>query len=65
VITKPEVFGEPISSDFNALAHKGLLTYKAFGLEDRHLDVTRISPHPTEAGRVLDGAGICVEGRKP
>jgi hypothetical protein len=58
VITKPEVFGEPISSDFNVLAHKGLLTYKAFGLEEKHLDVTRISPHPTEAGRVLDMIGI-------
>jgi hypothetical protein len=58
VITKPEVFGQPISSDFNVLAHKGLLTYKAFGLEEKHLDVTRISPHPTEAGRVLDMIGI-------
>ena len=58
VITKPEVFGEPISSDFNALAHEGQLTYKAFGLEEKHLDVTRISPHPTEAGRVLDMIGI-------
>ena len=43
---------------FNALAHKGRLTYKAFGLEEKHLDVTRISPHPTEAGRVLDMIGI-------
>src|SRR6266581_1277152 len=59
VITKPEVFGEPISTDFSALAHKkGALTYKAFGLEERHLDVTRISPHPTEGGRVLDMIGV-------
>jgi len=59
VITKPEVFGEPISTDFSALAHKkGALTYRAFGLEERQLDVTRISPHPTEAGRVLDMIGI-------
>jgi hypothetical protein len=58
VITKPEVFGEPISTDFSALAHGGELSYKAFGLEDKHLDVTRISPHPTEGGRVLDMIGI-------
>jgi hypothetical protein len=59
VITKPEVFGVPISSDLCALAHKkGQLTYAAFGLEARQLDVTRISPHPTEAGRVLDMIGI-------
>jgi hypothetical protein len=59
VITKPEVFGRPISSDLNALADKkGALTYRAFGLEERQLEVTRISPHPTEAGRVLDMIGI-------
>jgi SPFH domain / Band 7 family len=59
VITKPEVFGEPISSDLSALAHKrGELTYEAFGLEERQLEVTRISPHPTEGGRVVDMIGI-------
>src|SRR5713101_1138937 len=59
VITKPEVFGQPISSDLSTLAHKkGALTYRAFGLEERQLEVTRISPHPTEAGRVLDMVGV-------
>src|SRR6185369_9489827 len=48
-----------ISSDLSGLAHaKGGLTYKAFGLEERQLEVTRISPHPTEAGRVLDMIGV-------
>src|SRR6187397_2287194 len=43
VLTKPEVFGEPISSDLSVLAHKrGELTYEAFGLEERQLEVTRI-----------------------
>ena len=59
VITKPEVFGPPISSDLSALARKkAQLTYKAFGLEERQLEVTRISPHPTEAGKVLDMIGV-------
>ena len=59
VITKPEVFGQPISSDLSALAQKkGALTYAEFGLEERQLEVTRISPHPTEAGRVLDMVGV-------
>ena len=59
VITKPEVFGEPISSDLSTLAHKrGQLTYDAFGLEEKQLEVTRISPHPTEGGRVVDMIGI-------
>jgi SPFH domain / Band 7 family len=59
VITKPEIFGIPFSTDLSALAGKrGQLTYKAFGLEERQLEVTRISPHPTEAGRVLDMIGV-------
>jgi regulator of protease activity HflC (stomatin/prohibitin superfamily) len=59
VITKPEVFGVPISTDLSALAKKkGQLNYTAFGLEERQLEVTRISPHPTEGGRVLDMIGI-------
>ncbi len=59
VITKPEVFGVPISTDLNALANrKGQLTYRAFGLEERQLEVTRIAPHPTEGGKVIDMIGI-------
>ena len=59
VITQPEVFGAPISSDLSRLASKkGQLTYEAFGLQEKELEVTRISPHPTEAGRVLDMIGI-------
>ena len=59
VITKPEVFGVPISTDLSTLSRKkGQLTYKAFGLEEKQLEVTRISPHPTEAGRVLDMIGV-------
>jgi SPFH domain / Band 7 family len=59
VITKPEVFGQPISSDLNALAQKkGALTYAEFGLAERQLEVTRIAPYPTEGGRVLDMIGV-------
>ena len=59
VITKPEVFGQPVSSDLSALAQKkGALTYAEFGLEERQLEVTRISPYPTEAGKVLDMVGV-------
>ena len=59
VITKPEVFGVPVSSELSVLAHrKGQLTYQAFGLEEKQLQVTRISPRPTEGGRVADVIGI-------
>src|SRR5438876_2201834 len=58
VITQPEVFGVPVSSDLSALARKGRLTFQAFGLEEKQLEVTRIAPHPTEGGKVLDMIGI-------
>ena len=59
VITKPEVFGVPMSSDLSARSRsKGELTYRAFGLEEKQLEVTRISPRPTEAGKVIDMIGI-------
>ena len=59
VITKPEVFGVPMSSDLRTLAHhKGQLTHAAFGLDARQLEVTRIAPRPTEAGKVIDMIGI-------
>jgi hypothetical protein len=59
VITKPEVFGVPASSELMSLAEKrGQLSFAAFGLEAKQLEVTRISPHPTEGGRVVDMIGI-------
>jgi len=59
VITKPEVFGVPFASDLNALAQKNRqLTCRAFGLEEKQLEVSRISPHPTEGGRVVDMIGV-------
>ncbi len=58
VITKPRVFGVPVSSELSVLAHsKGQLTYQAFGLEEEQLEVTRISPRPTEGGKVADVIG--------
>jgi hypothetical protein len=59
VITKPEVFGLPVSSELHELAAKrGQLTFSAFGLEARQLEVTRISPRPAEGGKVVDMIGI-------
>src|SRR5271170_2783065 len=66
VITKPEVFGVPVSSDLRTLSQKkGQLTCEAFGLEHKQLDVARIAPQPTEGGRVLDMVGIvtALDGR--
>jgi hypothetical protein len=66
VITKPEVFGVPVSSDLSALSRKkGQLTHEAFGLEQKQLEVTRIAPQPSEGGRVVDMVGIvtALDGR--
>ena len=59
VITKPQVFGVPVSDQYRYLANTTGLTFKAFGLEESQLDVTRIAPKPAgDGGRVLDMIGV-------
>jgi regulator of protease activity HflC (stomatin/prohibitin superfamily) len=59
VITKPQVFGVPVSDDYRRLAAaKGGLTFEAFSLEERQLEVTRIAPKPADSGKVVDMIGI-------
>jgi len=59
IITKPAVFGVPVSNDLSVLARSRMgLSYAAFGLEEKQLEVTRISPRPTEGGKVVDMIGI-------
>jgi SPFH domain / Band 7 family len=59
VITKPQVFGVPVSDEYSRLSRGGKLDFRAFGLEDWQLDVTRIAPKPTgESGKVADMIGV-------
>src|ERR1700733_5044774 len=59
VITRPQVFGVPVSDEYSRLARGGKLDFRAFGLEDWQLDVTRIAPRPTgESGKVADMIGV-------
>ncbi len=59
IITKPQVFGVPITDTYRQLADQsGRLTFTAFGLDERQLEVTRIAPRPTESGKVADMIGI-------
>ena len=59
VITKPRVFGIPVSDEYRWVAFRqGGLTFQAFGLDEIQLDVTRISPKPCEGGKVMDMIGI-------
>jgi len=58
VITKPQVYGVPISEELCWQMRQGKLTYASFGLDATALDVTRIEPHATESGHVLDMIGV-------
>src|ERR1039458_505212 len=59
VITKPQVFGVPVSDEYKNLADNKRLSFMAFGLENWQLDVTRIAPKPTgDSGKVVDMIGV-------
>lgn len=58
VITKPHVYGVPVSEELRRLIKRGELTFESFGLEAKVLDVTRIEPRATESGRVVDMIGV-------
>ncbi len=59
IITKPYVYGVPISDAYRKLAtEKGRLTFEAFGLDERQLEVTRIALRPADGGKVVDMIGI-------
>jgi hypothetical protein len=58
VITKNEVYGQPISPELNYLAkERGRLAPEAFGLKSEQLHLVRIEPLPSEKG-VVDMVGI-------
>jgi regulator of protease activity HflC (stomatin/prohibitin superfamily) len=59
IITKPQVFGVPITDNYRNLAEQtGRLNFTAFGLDERQLEVTRIAPRPADGGKVVDMIGI-------
>lgn len=61
VITRAEVYGRPVSTEFTEAAHrnKGKLTCSSFGLRPEQLELVRIEPHPAEQGQgVTDMVGI-------
>lgn len=58
VITKPQVYGVPVSEELRKQMTGDRLTYAAFGLSERALEVTRIEPRATESGHVVDMVGV-------
>jgi uncharacterized membrane protein YqiK len=59
VITKPQVYGIPVSEELRRLRRGGQLTYEAWDqLMKDSLDVTRIEPRATEGGHVIDMVGV-------
>jgi len=58
VITKPQVYGVPVSEELRGRMIGGRLSYTVFGLGESALDVTRIEPRATESGHVVDMEGV-------
>jgi len=58
VITRDTVFGVPIDESYARLERHGDLKPESFGLNPEQLNVVRIEPRNTGAGRVLDMIGI-------
>lgn len=58
VITKPLVYGVPVSEELRGRMKGDRLGYSAFGLGESALDVTRIEPRATESGHVVDMVGV-------
>jgi uncharacterized membrane protein YqiK len=59
VITKPQVYGVPVSEELRRRMKGGALTYTAWDqLKEGYLDVTRIEPRATEGGHVIDMVGV-------
>jgi uncharacterized membrane protein YqiK len=59
VITKPLVYGIPVSQELRRSLRGGPLAYQAWDqLSEDSLDVTRIEPKATEGGHVIDMVGV-------
>ena len=59
VITKPQVYGVPVSEELRRRMRGGTLTYQAWEqLKGEYLNVTRIEPRATEGGHVIDMVGV-------
>jgi uncharacterized membrane protein YqiK len=59
VITKPQVYGVPVSEELRGRMRGGALTFEAWDqLRKESLDVTRIEPRATEGGHVIDMVGV-------
>ena len=58
VITKPLVYGVPVSEELRGRMKGDRLGFSAFGLSESALDVTRIEPRATESGHVVDMVGV-------
>ncbi len=58
VITRPQVYGVPVSEELRKLIKGDRLTFASFGLSPAALEVTRIEPQATESGHVADMVGV-------
>jgi regulator of protease activity HflC (stomatin/prohibitin superfamily) len=58
VITKPQVYGVPVSEELRGRLKGNRLSYSVFGLGESALHVTVIEPRTTESGQVVDMVGV-------
>ena len=58
LITKPMVYGVPVSEELRSRMKGDKLGFSAFGLAESALDVKRIEPRATESGHVVDMVGV-------
>ncbi len=59
VITKPQVYGIPVSEELRRRMKGAAITFQAWDqLREEYLDVTRIEPKATEGGHVIDMVGV-------
>jgi regulator of protease activity HflC (stomatin/prohibitin superfamily) len=58
VITPERVYGVPVAQEFQYLQAEGKLTCEDFGLEEKHLKVTVITPRSAGNAGIIDTCGI-------
>ncbi|MFO0964100.1 MAG: SPFH domain-containing protein [Gemmataceae bacterium] len=58
VITRERIYGIPVTRQFQELQARGDFTYEAFGLDEKQLRVTVITPRSSSAGGVIDTCGV-------
>jgi regulator of protease activity HflC (stomatin/prohibitin superfamily) len=58
VITPERIYGVPVAQEFQYLQERGKLSHEDFGLDEKHLKVTVITPRSAGNAGIIDTCGI-------